>query len=75
VIITVETGGWAARYVSGRVISLKLPEGATVADVIRTAGIPEDEAGITVIGGKVVTLECRLSDGDVLKIHPVIIGG
>jgi len=73
--ITVETGRWAARYVDSRIISLKMPDGLTVADAIRATRIPEDEAGIAIVGGKAVPREQRLSDGDVLKIHPVIVGG
>ena len=73
--ITVETGSWAARYVDDRFIALEMPQDATVADVIAASGIPVDEAGIAVIGGKAATRGHRVSDGDVVKIHPVIVGG
>ena len=73
--ITAKTGSWAARYVSERVIALDMPEGSSAMDVIKAIGIPPDEVGIVVIDGKSVPKEHRLSDEDVIKIHPVIIGG
>ena len=73
--ITVETGNWAARYVDESVLTLDMPEDTTVADVIDAIGIPAEETGIIVVDGKAVARDCVLSDGDVLKIYPVIIGG
>ena len=73
--ITVETGKWAARYVNDRAMSIEVPGGATVADVIRTVGIPADEAGLAVLGGNAISNDYSLSDGDVINVHPVIIGG
>jgi len=73
--ITVETGSWAARYMEKDTVSLNMPESSTVADAIAALGLPPDESGITAIGGKAVSREHRLSDGDFLKIYPVIVGG
>ncbi|MCL1820202.1 MAG: MoaD/ThiS family protein [Oscillospiraceae bacterium] len=55
--------------------SLELHSESTVADVITLLGIPGDEAGLTVINGKAVSHQTLLSDGDTVKIFPVIIGG
>jgi len=73
--ITLETGRWAARYIEERTASINLPEGATVADIVVSSGIPTDEAGIASIGGNAVSRDYRLSDGDVVKLFPVIVGG
>jgi len=73
--ITVETGSWAERYINKRSISIDVPEGSTVLDAINAAGILLDEAGIAVVDGRAVPREYPLSDGDVVKILPVIIGG
>ena len=73
--IIVETGKWAARYVNERVVTLDMPETCTVADVVAAMKIPADEAGIAVVDGKAVGKEHALSNGDVLTIHPIIIGG
>ena len=73
--ITIETGSWAARYIDERTKALELPEGAVIADAIAAAGIPADEAGIAVIGGKIAARGHRMVDRDVVKIYPVIVGG
>ena len=73
--ITVTTGSWAARYMDGDAAVLDMPEDSTPADVISALGLPLDEAGIVSINGKAVPRGHRLSDGDCLKIYPVIIGG
>ena len=74
-IITLKTDAWAAGYVKERTLVLDMPEGSTVFDVIIAAKIPEAEAGITVINGKVVPKKQVLSDGAIIKVHPIIIGG
>ena len=74
--ITVETGVWAARWLDQRVILLTdMPDDTTVADAIIAAGIPRDEAGAIMLDGNLIQKNRRLSDGDVIKIHPIIIGG
>jgi sulfur carrier protein ThiS len=74
--ITVETGTWAARWLDQRVILLTgMPADSTVTDAIIAAGIPWDEAGVVVLAGNLIRRDYQLSDGDVIKIHPVIIGG
>ena len=73
--ITVETGKWAARYVDERIVTLDMPEASTVADVIAAMNIPSDEAGLVVIDGKSVAKEYALANGDILTLHPIIVGG
>ena len=73
--ITVETGSWAKAFVGESLLALDVAEGATVADVIKVIGLPEDEAGLAVLSGRGVSREHVLCNGDALKIHPVIIGG
>ncbi|MCL2408075.1 MAG: MoaD/ThiS family protein [Oscillospiraceae bacterium] len=74
--ITVEIGSWAARWLDRRVILLTgMPDDSTVTDAIIAAGIPRDEAGVVVLNGDLIQKSHRLSDGDIIKIHPVIIGG
>ena len=73
--ITVETGKWAARYVEEPLIVMDIDDGSTVLDVIEEIGIPEEEAGMAVVGDTGVAKDYVLNDGDFVKIHPVIIGG
>ena len=73
--ITVETGRWAARYLSEEITSIELPEQSTAADVIETLKLPPEETGIISIKGNAIPREHILSCGDVIKIYPTIIGG
>ena len=73
--ITLKTDAWAAIYLKERTLVLDMPEGSTVFDAITAAKIPEAEAGITVINGKAVPKKQVLSDGAVIKVHPIIVGG
>ena len=73
--ITIETGRWAARYTDNETVCIDMPEQSTVADVIEALKLPSDETGIAAINGNAVPREHVLSDGDILKIYPAIIGG
>lgn len=73
--ITVDTGSWAAAYVNQRLVSLDLPEASNVADVLDAVGIPQEEAGLAILDGKVISREHSLSEGDSVKIQPMVLGG
>ena len=73
--ITIVTGSWARRYLKSDLLEITLPENSTVADALKTLDLPPDETGMVLIGGKAATREQPLSEGDLLKIYPVIIGG
>ena len=73
--ITVETGQWAARYVSERVVTIDMPGACTVEDVVASLNIPDDEAGMAILGGKAVPSGHSLNNGDSITLHPIIIGG
>jgi putative ubiquitin-RnfH superfamily antitoxin RatB of RatAB toxin-antitoxin module len=49
------------------VVPLELPEGATVRDALRAAGVPE--AKLVGIFGERVGQETRLSDGDRVEVY------
>ena len=73
--ITVETGRWAARYVPEEILTLELPEDATVQDAVDAIGLPPDETGLATIDGKAVLRDYVLSDGEKVKLYAAIIGG
>jgi len=52
---------------------VELPEGATINDIIEKSGVTE--AGLAVINGRAVPKDFVLNDGDVVKLHPPILGG
>jgi len=74
--VTVETGKWSALYgVKESLITLGMSLGSTVIDAIEAIGLPEEEAGMLIIEGKAVEKDYALSDGDKLKIFPMVFGG
>lgn len=55
--------------------TLDLPEGSTVADAMRSLGIPADLEGLTVVNGRDAPPDQVLTDGDVLSVFPPLAGG
>ena len=72
--ILIETGKWAAKYMEESV-RIAVPAHTTVAEALEKIPLPPDETGLTVIGGKAVARDHILSDRDILKVYPMIIGG
>lgn len=52
-----------------------LAAGATVADVLRAYGIPEEVPRIVLVNGRHATLEQALAEGDTLSLFPPVAGG
>ena len=57
------------------VFPLEMPERSTIADVMRTLGIPAGEVKIAYVNGRARATVYRLKDGDELGIFPPIGGG
>jgi len=53
----------------------EFPDGATIADVVASLGIPEKIPRITLINGEQKEAGYELSEGDVLSVFPPIAGG
>ena len=60
---------------SGQAHTGDLPAESTVADAIIAFDIPRETTGLAAIDGKLIPAEYVLSDGDVVEVFPVIIGG
>ena len=56
-------------------ISLTLPSGATVRDVVERLDIPHDQAAMLVAGDTYVQPETVLEDGQEISIFPPLAGG
>jgi len=52
---------------------VELPSGATISNAIEKAGITD--AGLAVINDHAVPKDYVLQNGDVVKLHPPILGG
>ena len=54
---------------------MNVPEGTTVADVIKMLKIPEDIPLLRIVNSVHVKPDYRLKDGDTLALFPPIAGG
>lgn len=68
-----------ARFLPARAIgdgiTLSLPEGVKVADVVRRLDLPADLDYLTVVNGLDAALDHPLAEGDVLSLFPPLAGG
>jgi molybdopterin converting factor small subunit len=51
------------------------PDGATVLDVMRQLGMPDDLPSILLVNGKQATHETGMGEGDTLSVFPPLAGG
>jgi hypothetical protein len=51
------------------------PKAATILDLIRLAGLPEIEFGIAAVNGQREYLTYTPKDGQVVELHPILMGG
>lgn len=59
----------------GQSFAVDLPEGATLAELVRELGIPGQEMRQAFVNGVIRTPEYSLKDGDSVGIFPPIAGG
>ena len=60
---------------SGDSVTLEVPEGATVGQVIGALEIPGDLECLRVVNGNDASVDHVLNDGDVLTLFPPLAGG
>jgi molybdopterin converting factor small subunit len=60
---------------TGDSVTLGIPDGTTVAEVIRSLLIPIHLECVTVVNGRDIPSEHQLTDGDVLSLFPPLAGG
>jgi molybdopterin synthase sulfur carrier subunit len=53
----------------------EMPEGATVADLIRKLGVPEELASVITIGDEAIDASQALKEGDRVTVIPPMAGG
>jgi molybdopterin converting factor small subunit len=63
------------RGAAGDSVSLEMPAGVRVADVIQVLGIPDDLDCLRVVNGLDAASDHRLTDGDVVSLFPPLAGG
>ena len=60
---------------AGDGVTLDLPDGTSVAEVIRSLELPRDLECLVVVNGRDAPPDHRLADGDVLSLFPPLAGG
>lgn len=74
--VTVSVTGSFKKYTGGKVsMELELENSITAADAVKLAGVPQEEIGFVIVNGTKVDKSYTLSDGDIIKAYPLIIGG
>ncbi len=75
--IRIELQAFLAQYSpnGAQAFDLEVPEGATVRNVIRHLGIPEEMASAIVVNDKSAELETVLNLGDKVTLIPPLAGG
>lgn len=67
------------RYVdgvrAGQPITVNLPEGSTIKDILRVLNIPEEEVKVAFVAGRACHWDTVLKDGDEVGIFSPIGGG
>lgn len=53
----------------------ELPDGSTVADVLKTFKVPAEKPRILLVNGRHSDPDHALQDGDVLSVFPPVAGG
>ena len=74
--VTVEFKGYLKQYTGHREpVEVELPEGAKVENALSSFKIPPNLIKLTSISETRVGIDHLLNDGDVISIHPVVLGG
>ncbi|MDD5475284.1 MAG: MoaD/ThiS family protein [Syntrophales bacterium] len=77
--ITLRVYATLCRYIPGASagipLSLELPYGATLADLMKKMGIPGEEVKVAFVNGRARDLNHVLEDGDEAGVFPPVGGG
>ncbi|HYL80518.1 MAG TPA: hypothetical protein VEU07_06875 [Candidatus Acidoferrum sp.] len=60
---------------STHLVRIEGPQDSTILDLIRRAGLPEVEFGIAAVNGEREFLSYTPKDGQVVELHPILMGG
>lgn len=56
-------------------IELELPDGATVGELLKRLGLPQDAVKVVFVNGRHAEFEHPLADGDQVGVFPPVAGG
>jgi sulfur carrier protein ThiS len=67
--------GYLPGGTTGDAVALDVPEGSTVADVVRALEIPDSLECVKVVNGHDAPADRPLTEKDVLSLFPPLVGG
>ena len=77
--IKVKVFATLGRHVAGRMpgdpFDAELPDGATLADLLRQLGVPQDEVKVAFVNARARPLDWHLQAEDEVGVFPPIAGG
>ncbi len=75
--VTVELQAYLEQYSpnSKGVFEYELPEGATVQDLVRKLGVPEELASVVIVSDSAAAVDHPLHEGDHVTLIPPLAGG
>ncbi len=56
-------------------VSAEFPDGASIAEVLQSYGVPEEKPRIILVNGRHAPITQALQDGDLLSVFPPVAGG
>lgn len=73
--ITVKLFAMLSKYTSSSTLTIEIPQGATVNDLIKKLALPLSEVFNCTINGQNADFNTKLKDGDTVGFYPYIGGG
>lgn len=77
--VRVKVFAMLGRYITDRTpgapFDVELPDGATLADLLRQLGVPQDEVKVAFVNACARPLDWRLQSEDEVGVFPPIAGG
>lgn len=74
--ISVELSAWLKRYTDGKsTMTVELPEGATIQDLIQSLAIPVEEVGFAVVNDQRKDFDYVIMPQDKISLYQYILAG
>jgi len=74
--IYLEVGSFLKRYTSEQEsLEINISGEKTAAEVVHSAGVPEEEIGFIAVNGQKVDSDYVLKENDIIRVYPLIVGG
>ncbi|HHW01123.1 MAG TPA: hypothetical protein GXX36_16430 [Clostridiaceae bacterium] len=74
--VYLEVGSFLKRFTSEQTnLEINISGDKTAAEVVLSAGVPEEEIGFITVNGQKVDSDYVLKENDIIRVYPIIVGG